>query len=100
MYVKKKQAIKVHCNPKMSIILIFKLFPNIQNYLNWHENFTTISRLQLQQNPTNIIENELWMKEIQAPEVVVIKRQLGELKLTPWTLNGFQKTSASWIDLM
>jgi len=39
------------------------------------------------------------MKEIQAPEVVAIKIQFGELKLHLETLNGFQKINTLWIDL-
>jgi len=34
-------------------ILNFELLPNIQNNLNWHENFTTVIRLQGEHNPTN-----------------------------------------------
>jgi len=32
------------------------LLPSIQNNLDWHENFITITRLQGEQNPTNFIE--------------------------------------------
>jgi len=34
-------------------ILNFELLPNIQNNLDWHENFTTITRPCGEQNPTN-----------------------------------------------
>ncbi len=56
-----------------SRILNFKLLPKIQNNLYWHENFTTITRLQGEENKTNIIEFGPWMKEIQAPEVAALK---------------------------
>jgi len=39
------------------------------------------------------------MKELQAPKVATIKMQFGELKLNPWTLNGFQKINTIWIYL-
>jgi len=57
-------------------ILSFELLPNIQNNLDWHANFTTISILQGEQNPTNFIKNEQWMKEIQGPEVAALKCSL------------------------
>jgi len=62
--------------------LNFKLLPNIKNVLDLHENFTTITRLQREHNPTNFIENKPWMV-IQASTVVDIKIQFGELKLNP-----------------
>jgi len=65
----KKQATQVH-RPKSKHVQIlnFELLPNIKNNLDWHENFTTITRLQGEHNPTNITENKNWMKEIQAPQ--------------------------------
>jgi len=38
--------------------------------------FITLARLQGEHNQTNLIENEHWMKKIQAPEVVAIKWSL------------------------
>jgi len=46
-----------------------------------------------------LIENEHWMKKIQAPKVATIKLQFGELNLNLCTSNGFQKINTSWIDL-
>ncbi len=37
-------------------------------------------KLQGEHNPTNLIENKHWMKEIQAPKVAAIKIQFGEFK--------------------
>jgi hypothetical protein len=58
------------------------LLPKIKNSLDWHENFTTITRLQGKYNPTNFIEIEHWMKEIQASEVAAMKCTLvNQIKL-------------------
>jgi len=36
---------------------------------------------------------------MQAPEVATIKMSLSELKLNPWTSNGFLKFNVSWVEL-
>jgi len=58
--MKKKQASKVHSNPKNNNgqILNFGLFLIIQNNLDWHENCTTITRLQGKHNSIFYIENK------------------------------------------
>jgi len=43
----------------MSKILNFELLPNIQNTLDWHKKFTTISKLQGKYNPINFIEKKM-----------------------------------------
>jgi len=97
-YMKKKQVAKVHSDPKCQD-LNFEFFKNIQNNLHWHENFSSITRLQRNITSTHYIENEHWMKETQAPQVATINMQFCKLKLNLWTLNGFQKISRSWTNL-
>ena len=57
-------------------ILNFELLPSIQNNLDRHENFTTVTLFEREKNPTNFIENEKWMKEIQGPKVAALKCSL------------------------
>lgn len=93
--------------PKFTIIKKYSEFfgtskwlPNIQNILDWHESFTTISRHSKRNLTQQIfIENEHLMKEIQAPKVATIKMQFKELKFNPWTSKHSQKISTCEIDL-
>jgi len=58
------------------------LLSNSQNkYTTWidMQKNSTITRLQGKSNPTNLIENEHWMKEIQTSKVAAIKIQFGAL---------------------
>jgi len=71
----KIQAAKVHYNAFNVWILNFELLPNIQSNLDWYENFTKITRLWGEHNPTNFIENKYCKKKIQAPKVAAIKVQ-------------------------
>jgi len=80
-------------------ILNFELLPNIQNNLDWHENFTTITRIQGEHNQTNFSENKHWMKKIQAQKVVAIKCSLVS---SNWTCELWLAPKIfyiSWIDL-
>jgi len=45
-------------------ILNFEMFPNIQNNLDWHENFTKITRLQGEHIQQIFIKSKHLMKEI------------------------------------
>jgi len=69
--------------------------PKHSKHLGLTWKFSTTTRLQGEDNPTNFIENKYCMKEIQVPQVVAIKMQFGELKLNPWTSNAFQEISTT-----
>jgi len=66
--------------------LNFKLLPNIQNNLDYYENFTTITRIQGEHNPTNFIENWALDEGDTSPKSCSHQMQFGELKLNLWTL--------------
>ena len=76
---------------KKGRILNFELLPKIQKSLDWHEIFTTITKLQGEENPTNFIEFGPWMKEIQGPEVAALKCSLWT-QLEPANFDWLLKT--------
>jgi len=80
-------------------VLNFELLPNIQNNLDWYENFTTITRLHGEHNPISFNWKQTLDEGDTSLQSCSHQMEFGTLKLNLWTSIGFPKTSTFWIDL-
>jgi len=95
----KKQVVKVHYNPKMSRFRIFELLPNIQNNLDWHEIFITITTLQGDFNSTIFLKTNIRWRRYKPPQLKPSKCNLVNSNWTCELQMTFQKINTFWIDM-
>jgi len=97
-YMKKKQASKVHCNPKM--LGFWTLNCSYTLKTTWIDMKILPQQLDFKGNITQQILLKMNIKEgDSSPWSCYHQMQFGELKLNLWTLIGLQKISISWINL-
>jgi len=88
--MKKKQATKVHCNPKMYKFWTLNGYQTFKTTSIDMKIITTITKLQ-----ENVTQQVLLKTNIEWRTLKVVA-----IKLNLWTLNGSQKINKSCIDLM